>query len=80
MTSSARRSGTIKGIEVTEDSLSLETIRDTCLNGAGAFSWARSRRSTACKSEYVYPVDRRPLEPEGLGWSRGPGRPSSTAR
>jgi trimethylamine--corrinoid protein Co-methyltransferase len=46
---------TIKGIEVTEDSLSLETIRDTCLKGPGHFLGSEQTLARM-QSEYVYPV------------------------
>src|SRR5215475_1333067 len=46
---------TIKAIEVTEDSLSLETIRQTCLNGPGHFLGS-DQTLARMQSEYVYPT------------------------
>ena len=46
---------TIKAIEVTEDSLSLETIRETCLKGPGHFLGS-DQTLARMQSEYVYPV------------------------
>lgn len=45
---------TIKGIEVTEDSLSLETIRSVCLGGPGHFLGAEQTLALM-KKEYIYP-------------------------
>jgi trimethylamine--corrinoid protein Co-methyltransferase len=46
---------TIKAIEVTEDSLSLETIRETCLKGPGHFLGSEQTLNRM-QSEYVYPL------------------------
>ncbi len=45
---------TIRGIEVREDSLSLETIRDVCINGPSHFL-GHSQTLGLMQSEYVYP-------------------------
>jgi len=45
---------TVRGIEVSEDTLSVETIRDVCLNGPGHFLGHRQTLSLM-QSEYLYP-------------------------
>ena len=45
---------TVRGIEVTEDSLSVEAIRDVCTNGPGHFL-GHSQTLSLMQSEYVYP-------------------------
>nr|WP_316652228.1 trimethylamine methyltransferase family protein [uncultured Gellertiella sp.] len=45
---------TIRGIEVTSDSLSLETIRSVCLEGPGHFLGAEQTLKLM-KKEYIYP-------------------------
>lgn len=45
---------TIKGIEVTEDSLSLETIRATCLGGPGHYLGS-DQTLRLMQREYIYP-------------------------
>jgi trimethylamine---corrinoid protein Co-methyltransferase len=51
---------TIKGIEVNEERLSFETIRDVCLNGPGHFL-GNDQTLQLMQSEYLYPTvgDRR---------------------
>ncbi len=51
---------TIKGIEVTEERLSFDTIRDVCLNGPGHFLGS-DQTLQLMQSEYLYPTvgDRR---------------------
>ncbi len=51
---------TIKGIEVSEERLSFETIRDVCLNGPGHFLGS-DQTLQLMQSEYLYPTvgDRR---------------------
>lgn len=44
----------VRGIEVTEDSLSLEVMRDVCLNGPGHYLGA-DQTLTLMQSEYTYP-------------------------
>jgi trimethylamine--corrinoid protein Co-methyltransferase len=46
---------TLRGIEVTEDTLSIETIRDACLHGPGHFLGHRQTLALM-ESEYIYPV------------------------
>ncbi len=46
---------TVRGIEVTDDSLSVETIRDVCLNGPGHFL-GHDQTLGLMQSDYVYPV------------------------
>ncbi len=46
---------TIKGIEVTEDSLSVEALRDVCLNGPGHYL-GHGQTLDLMQKEYVYPV------------------------
>ena len=46
---------TIRGIEVTEDTLSIETIRETCLEGPGHFLGS-TQTLNLMQSEYVYPL------------------------
>jgi trimethylamine---corrinoid protein Co-methyltransferase len=46
---------TIRGIEVTEDSLSVEAIRDACLHGPGHFL-GHPQTLALMETEYVYPV------------------------
>lgn len=46
---------TIKGIEVTEDSLSVESLRDVCTNGPGHYL-GHDQTLSLMQSEYVYPV------------------------
>ena len=45
---------TVRGIEVTEDSLSVEAIRDVCTNGPGHFL-DHSQTLDLMQSEYIYP-------------------------
>ena len=45
----------VRGIEVSEDSLSLETMRATCLGGAGHYLGSDQTLSLM-QTEYVYPV------------------------
>jgi trimethylamine--corrinoid protein Co-methyltransferase len=51
---------TIKGIEVTEERLSFETIKDVCLNGPGHFLGS-GQTLQLMQTEYLYPTvgDRR---------------------
>ena len=51
---------TIKGIEVTDESISVETIRDVCLNGPGHYLGS-DQTLKLMQTEYVYPAvgDRR---------------------
>ena len=44
----------VRGIEVTEDSLSLDVMRDVCLNGPGHYLGS-DQTLTLMQSEYVYP-------------------------
>ncbi|MEE8226515.1 MAG: trimethylamine methyltransferase family protein, partial [Kiloniellales bacterium] len=46
---------TVRGIEVTEDSLSLEAIRNVCLEGPGHFL-GHDQTLSLMLTEYVYPV------------------------
>ncbi len=46
---------TIKGIDVSEESLSIETIRKVCLEGPGHFLGAEQTLQRM-QREYVYPV------------------------
>jgi len=46
---------TIRGITVDEDSLSLETIRKTCLEGPGHYLGA-DQTLRLMQTEYVYPL------------------------
>lgn len=46
---------TIRGIDVTEDSLSVEALRDVCTNGPGHYL-GHSQTLDLMESEYVYPV------------------------
>ncbi len=46
---------TVRGIDVTEESLSVETIRDVCLNGPGHFLGSGQTLSLM-QSEYFYPT------------------------
>ena len=46
---------TVRGIEVTEDSLSIETLRDVCTNGPGHYL-GHEQTLERMESEYVYPV------------------------
>ena len=46
---------TIKGIEVTEDSLSVETIRQTCLGGPGHYLGSE-QTLRLMQTEYLYPA------------------------
>jgi trimethylamine---corrinoid protein Co-methyltransferase len=45
----------IRGIEVTEDSLSVEVIRDVCLNGPGHYLGS-DQTLTLMQKDYVYPA------------------------
>jgi len=45
---------TIKGIDVTEEKLSFETIRDVCLNGPGHYLGS-SQTLELMQTEYIYP-------------------------
>ena len=54
---------TIKGIEVSDERLSFETIRDVCLNGPGHFLGSEQTLQLM-QTEYLYPARRRPQEPE----------------
>jgi trimethylamine--corrinoid protein Co-methyltransferase len=44
----------VRGIEVTEDSVALEAIRDVCLGGAGHYL-GHARTLDVMQTEYVYP-------------------------
>lgn len=46
---------TLRGIEVTEDSLSIEAMRDACLHGPGHFL-GHGQTLELMETEYVYPV------------------------
>lgn len=46
---------TVRGIDVTEDSLSVEALRDVCTNGPGHYL-GHSQTLDLMESEYVYPV------------------------
>lgn len=46
---------TVRGINVTEDSLSVEALRDVCTNGPGHYL-GHSQTLDLMESEYVYPV------------------------
>lgn len=46
---------TIRGIDVTEDSLSVEALRDVCTNGPGHYL-GHDQTLSLMQSEYVYPV------------------------
>ncbi len=46
---------TIRGIEVTDEALSIETIRETCLGGPGHFLGS-SQTLHLMQSEYIYPT------------------------
>jgi len=63
---------TIKGIEVNDDTLSIEVIRDVCLNGPGHFL-GHEQTLQLMKSEYHYPAlaSRETVE----AWSEA-GKPS----
>jgi len=45
----------IRGIEVTEDSLSIEVMRDVCLNGPGHYLGS-NQTLAIMQTEYVYPA------------------------
>jgi trimethylamine--corrinoid protein Co-methyltransferase len=46
---------TIKGIEVTDESIAMETIRQTCLEGPGHYLGA-DQTLRLMQTEYVYPL------------------------
>lgn len=45
---------TVRGIEVTEDSIALETLRDVCTNGPGHYL-GHDQTLSVMETEYVYP-------------------------
>ncbi len=57
---------TIKGIEVSDESLSLETIRKVCLEGPGHYLGS-DQTLQLMQREYIYPSSRRSHQPESVG-------------
>ena len=45
----------VRGIEVTDDTLSLETIRDTCIGGPGHYL-GHAQTLGLMQTEYIYPT------------------------
>ena len=64
----------VRGIEVNDETLSLEAIGSVCLEGPGHYL-GHPQTLSLMQSEYVYPGYRRPQQPEGMGRAgqAGPG-------
>ena len=69
---------TVRGIEVSEDSLSVDAIREVCAQGPGHFL---GHEQAATDADRV-PLSRggRSLEPQGMGGARRAGRPGQGTR
>ena len=55
----------VRGIEVTDAALSIDTIAEVCLNGPGHYL-GNEQTLRLMQTEYFYPADRRPLLAEGM--------------
>ena len=59
----------VRGIEVTDETLSVETIRDVCLKGPGHYL-GHAQTLALMQREYIYPGIGNRLSPEGMGGGR----------
>ena len=55
----------VRGIEVTDEALSIDTIAEVCMNGPGHYL-GNEQTLRLMQTEY-FPRRRRPLQPEGMG-------------
>ena len=62
----------VRGIDVTEDSVSLETMRQVCLEGPGHYL-GHSQTLGLMQTRVCLPGGGRPAEPEGMGRGRQAG-------
>ena len=62
---------TVRGIDVSEDALSLEAIRETCLGGPNHFLGSQQTLERM-QTEYLYPTCRRPQLAQGMGGEGSP--------
>ena len=57
---------TIRGIEVDDQTLSIEVMREACIGGPGHYL-GHPQTLARMQTDYLYPAGRRPHEPEGMG-------------
>ena len=55
----------VRGIEVNDETLSIEVIRDVCLNGPGHYL-GHDQTLPLMQTEYIYPARRQPHDAQGM--------------